>query len=425
MKVSISDDPYRVTPRPEAEELGALASALAAKTGFTLLLGRITTPRHARRLQEELRARVNVLQPGYRLLHVELEQPVAGLLPTIVAKADIKPRPDAILLSGIERCFSDLTSNQGQRILEELDAERSRFSSDIPCPLLVWLPLSILRALAHYAPHMFRSSAKVYFFDEATAEPDPVLAQLEAATEEQEARSKQLHELTLPDGASAEEQRSHLRKLFQAVTAQQQLRDAGSPFLQSGYRSFVALGDAALRTGSFRLAAASYEKAERIAAERDDSTKQIGALLGRAEAHKALGEFREAMDSDQFALMLAKKFGYTDLRDQAASHLQDLCRHICTLRRGSLPNAPADQARPASPAVAKPKERDALRAQLQAVVLDDSDFNLFCLEHFMEFAARHSMSVDYRERMELLLQTIEPKRLKAALSQTPSARARR
>jgi hypothetical protein len=40
----------------------------------------------------------------------------------------------------------------------------------------------------------------------------------------------------------------------------------------------------------------------------------------------------------------------------------------------------------------------------------------------MEFAAKHSMALDHSMRMELLLQTVEPKKILAAISESPSAR---
>ena len=161
-----------------------------------------------------------------------------------------------------------------------------------------------------------------------------------------------------------------------------------------------------------------------MAAERDAPTGQINAQLGRARAHAALGDLREAVDAAQFALMLAKKFGEKELTGQAANHLQELCRLICTLPRAAPEPDPAAESFPVLPATTKqPPTRGSLRALLEAVMIDDSDFNLFCLEHFMEFAARHSMALDHRERMELLLQAVDPKKILAAISKAPSARA--
>lgn len=419
--------------RSEAEELEALARALATATDFSLLVCRIATRSHRQRLEEKLIARVDALSPGRRLLRVEAREPFENLI-DVLAEAAAKQKPDAILLSGLEVCFADPFSTRGRRIIQKMNADRARLRSEVRCPLLFWLPGSVFSVMSQHAHNLVQESSRVYLFDEPSAEVDRLLAQFKAAPANHEqimALSQQLLALTGRPAVPEDVPDVTLQALFLAMVRQPrqdrkvlggQDREWTTTTSPAGCREYLALAAAAARSQNFHLAAAAYEKAGRLAAEADDPRQQILANLGQAEIEEILGNFPQAMDSARFALMQAKGFGEKALAEQAATLLQSVCQKRCVQLLPAATPGKSATPRTAKKEKAKQPTVESLRELLSTYLGTESTFDMFCLENFLVFAAAHSMAIERSVRIELLLQAAEPKQILWAVAKTADGR---
>lgn len=401
-----------------------LAQSVATHHGYSLLLARISTPRHARRLQETLLARVGALLPARRLLPLELELPVVDL-PAALAQTVVQQRPDAILL------FLRMAHASGEDVwtcLKQFGAKG--LASDVPCPVLLWLPEDMLHAFASATHAAFQKQARVYLFEEPSALADlrsqmevaPLDAMLPLKNRFVEEAGRPLFHTDLTLGRHAALQQEILRNArAQGRSAETYFKEHSRELPSLGRpdcRDYLALGNAALRTPNLPLAIRSFDKAGRMATEEDDPPRQIKASLLHAVAQARAGNLPAALMSAQFALFLAKGLGVRKLVGKAAMHLQLVCRRLCAQRGESIPEraASADAAAPVP--AAQNAERESLSALLQATLPRENDFDQFCLEHFLAFAAAYSLARSRNERTELLLSTAPPERIRAALATT-------
>lgn len=417
----VLDDPLWAAPGSESAGLDALADTLSRGSGFALSIARVTSDRHRRRLEQELISRVSALRPERRMLRLELKPPIEDVL-EIASTAAATEHPDALLISGLELAFEDLYSDHGARLLERLDSERARLASALPCALLLWVSSPLLTGLAVFAPSLVRETARLYAFDE----PDERLVQL--LDEIQQATPAQLPALN--DSLQAHAGRCILapdlsRETMLAAVLQEMRDSQGRPkgsirlhfdWPRCGLDGLFALGAAAMRAGRFEHAVLLHDKASRIAAETERYVEQIRAQFLLGDAYRSLDQLAPALDSYRFALMQAKRFGELELLVQAAAELQKLC--VQRLARMG-PRDSVAQAPPRAPALGATEVRRptaaSLHALLDAVLLTDCDFDLFCTEQLLEFAAQYPMSLSRSVRTELILQQIEPERILEAL----------
>lgn len=419
--------------RAETEELEALTQVLSTETDFSLLVCCTSTRSHRLRLEEMLIARVAALSRDRQLLRLAVGEPLENLL-DFLAKAAAKEKPAAILLSGLEGCCENPLSDRGRQVLTELNAARARLPKDVRCPLLLWLPDPVFRALLRHSANLIQDSARVYLFQEPSAEVDRLLAQLKSAPANRPiitALSQKLLALTgrpavledIPQSAllSLEVEFFKNGKQTRGLPGLQDHEPIPSDY-QEGSREYYSLAAAAARAANYRLALAAYEKAGRRAADAEDEQQQILANLGLAEVEALVGQLPQAMDAARFALMLAKGFSEKPLIEKAAGLLQSLCQKKCSQllhRARARNNAASGSAKKDS---ASQPARESVRELLSAYLVTESDFDMFCLENFVCFAAEHSMALDRSVRTDLLLQTAEPRQVLWAVAKTTTGR---
>ena len=172
-----ASNPFAERPGKEGDELEALARALGFANGFSLVLARVSTLSHARRLEQNLSERLNL--DMFRLYRLELTEPIDNLLLRLREIVE-QACPSAISVSGLEHSFPDGGIPYQAPLALHLNAARNSFYAAVPCPLLIWAQDKVISALAHGAPDFFSIRSGVYSFTEEDEDFTALLAHIQS-----------------------------------------------------------------------------------------------------------------------------------------------------------------------------------------------------------------------------------------------------
>lgn len=163
-------DPFDPALRDEAEELQVLKMALRRAQGFALFLVRCNDPAQRRDIIAALRAD----RPDSELQSIELREPIRHLLDELQNRVTA-PKPDAVLVGGLEYSLPDSQNAAKSPFVANLNAARNSFPRVVSCPLVLFVPEYALVAIMRGAPDFYSVRSGLYFFAR-TPEASRVLA---------------------------------------------------------------------------------------------------------------------------------------------------------------------------------------------------------------------------------------------------------
>ncbi|MDX1934156.1 MAG: tetratricopeptide repeat protein [Capsulimonadales bacterium] len=191
-------DPFN--PEPDGEETKeALCRSLEMAQGFTLLFVIYGFTGQREQLLDEVAQCV----PTKRIWHCPVTQEVPNLFHVFEEKVP-EPAPDVVFVYGLENWLSGSVRPRSIPLLRNLNAARDAFPLVTDCPVVFFVPLFVLQAIADAAPDFFSVRSGLF---NLPADPDDhrnwqgELANLDYSalqgfpTPERDARIGELHNL--------------------------------------------------------------------------------------------------------------------------------------------------------------------------------------------------------------------------------------
>ncbi|HQR31972.1 MAG TPA: tetratricopeptide repeat protein [Blastocatellia bacterium] len=331
----LTDDPFEESVPEEQVELRALEQALrlgAQSHEFHLLFARCNIELYQqaliRRMQSEL--------PSLKIHHIHFNEKIDHLLDQLRWRLE-GSTPDAVFVTGLEHSYSASTERPRQSpLILNLNASRNSFARYVPCPLVIWLPESMLTALFHGAPDFFSIRSGVYSFiaaAETTAEVAESLTAEDGLTTdnlteaEKQNRIAAIRSLLADYEAQPETkrvQKAEMDLLNQLASLQESMGQAEAT-IQSYERALAIsreigdrrgegadlgnLGNAYASLGEVRRAIEHYEQALAISREIEDKSRESSLLTNLGDAWWELDDAQQALAYYLQALTLDREQG--------------------------------------------------------------------------------------------------------------------
>lgn len=335
--IDYPSNPFVESPAKEADELVALSRALRLAQGFSLLLARVSSLAHARRLEQELSRRLD----GLYLYRMVLAEPIDNLLLRLREVIE-QANPDAISVIGLEHSFSVSKAGDQSPLALHLNAARNSFYSAVTCPLLIWAQDIVISALAHDAPDFFSIRSGVYSFTEEDEDFAALLTHIQSEQDLSPAilqrMSERMEQLVLRTDRSNEPRAEadiywHLGSGYKMLGPEffSKAEENFERAIQIGERyslpdveckARLVLGSIALERRRPTVAAEHYERVAQQAQKARLPREECLAFIGLAGVSETTGELIAAVDFYERAQKRAREINDPALVDQALDGLQ-------------------------------------------------------------------------------------------------------
>lgn len=292
-------DPFEVTTPDEATERSALVRALELAEGFHLLFVCCNQIPQRERLMEDVRARL----PKLNIQTLFFREPIPHLLDAIRAQLTMPP-PDVLFVSGLEFSLPDAAEAHATPLIANLNASRNSFAKTLPCPVVLWVPEYVMRAIMQGAPDFFSIRSGVYFFTATPAELDQLAQGLFAG--------EYLAVSNLPKAEKADRIVAIKRLLADYELLPDKHRD------RSIERALIEqLGDLLYTKGEYDAAIKQHAQALQIAEELGNRADAARSLHRVGMIYEARGEYESALAAYSQSLKIKEDLG--DRRGAASS----------------------------------------------------------------------------------------------------------
>ena len=156
----------------DARQLRNLANAVRFADSFSLLFARC----NQRPRQKEIIGELTEKLEDHKIEIVFFENAVADLLDELQNKLKDK-NPDAILVYGLERSFTNTENPAASPFVATLNHSRNSFKKVLSCPLILFLPEYALSAVYHGATDFYSIRSGVYLFSAKAEETERKIEQ--------------------------------------------------------------------------------------------------------------------------------------------------------------------------------------------------------------------------------------------------------
>lgn len=155
----MDDDELFLPEQDENETLEHLAETLRLANRFLLLLVQINSPSDRNRLMRELQERV----PDKPLKEMFLGRLQTNLFRMLEVE-ELPAGVGAVCVYGMENWLSAGKAAQNSPFVLNLNITRNLFARILPCPLILWLPEYLMRAIQLGSPDFFSVASGIFIF---------------------------------------------------------------------------------------------------------------------------------------------------------------------------------------------------------------------------------------------------------------------